>query len=243
MTLQRLVFSSVCMLGMLLTARGGAAQTQTQTPAQAWFSETITLGEVNLPAGLQVSASASPDGRAYLSISNQTSTALFILSLTYKDTLVMVTPDPLWKERVGMAHEVASFLVKAQAARLLAVDALADLDPALKDNNVVSSSPPPAGTAIPAAQASELLLVYAGQVYEVPFTVTYRLNPRLENASPGLNQAQVSTQASPTAKMIQETAQPLAWVEQYPSLWVGLLFGALLGVSLWLVWRIKRRQH
>jgi hypothetical protein len=142
-----------------------------------WYSETITLGDAKLPAGINIQGTDTSNvPRATLTLENHTDTLLFVLSLNYKDVLVMVTPAPNWKARVNMAHEVASYLVAKDKPAILDMQALADLDLSLVDRNALSPYPPPTDRKVPEQQQSELLLVYGGQVYSVPFTVSYALN-------------------------------------------------------------------
>ena len=94
-----------------------------------WFIETLVLGDVKLPAGVVIRSSdpaASP--RGYLDLENQTEAVLYVLSLNYKDVVVMKTPDPNYKNRLNAAHEVASYLVAPDRPARLGMEALTDLD-------------------------------------------------------------------------------------------------------------------
>ncbi len=139
---------------------------------------------VKLPAGVEILASSpTMQTRGYLVLKNQTETLLYVMSLGYKDVLVMAIPDPVWKARLSGAHEAASYLAALDQPAYLTIEALTDLDHNLVDRNVLSKASPPEDVSVPAAQASELLLVYGGQVIEVPFTITYLLNTHFGNGA------------------------------------------------------------
>jgi len=177
------------LIGMLLLMVGGmllgASSVNAFEPRKDyWFIETLTIGDVELPAGVVIRTSDPKiQPRGYLILENQTETLLFVLSLGYKNVLVMTTPDPNWKIRVNAAHEVASYLVAPDRTGYLSMEALTDLDRDLEDRNMRTIAPPSENIPIPAAQSSELLLVYDGQVIVVPFTVTYALNTDFTNGS------------------------------------------------------------
>jgi len=60
-----------------------------------WFIETLTVSDVELPAGVEILVSnPSYQPRGFLILNNKTETLLYVLSLGYKDVLVMATPDP-----------------------------------------------------------------------------------------------------------------------------------------------------
>lgn len=188
-------------VGMLSGARPASAL---ESGKAYWFVETLSVNEVALPAGVVIRTSdpaSSPRGS--LILENQSETLLFVLALNYKDALVMATPDPDWKARMNLAHEVASYLATSTRPAYLDMPALTDLDPHLVDRNVLALDPPPADVVIPAAQKSELLLVYDMQVFQVPFTVSYALNTGFHNASQTptqwLAQAQVTDGARAAA--------------------------------------------
>jgi hypothetical protein len=174
-----------------------------------WFIETLTVGDVELPAGVEILVSnPSYQPRGFLILNNKTETLLYVLSLGYKDVLVMATPDPNWKARVNGAHEVASYLVAPDKPAYLSMEALADLDPNLADQNVLTFDPPPIDVSIPAAQSSELLLVYGGQMIEVPFMLAYTLNTGFDNGTVAylnwMMNAQATDVASATATQQSE---------------------------------------
>ena len=76
-----------------------------------WYIETLKPGDVELPAGVEIIASDPlVEPRAYFVLKNQNATPVYVMSLSYKDVLVMTTPDPNWKRRVNGAHEAASYL-------------------------------------------------------------------------------------------------------------------------------------
>ena len=201
-----------------------------------WFTETIKTGIIDLPTGVVVRASAPENKpRGYLSLENQTQTLLFVLSLGYKDVLVMTTPDPNWKNRVNGAHEVASYLVAPERPANLDMDALAELDRDLEDKNVLSFDPPPEDLATPAEQSSELLLVYDGQVILVPFTVSYAINSEFDNGTHAdhpltaiKDEGAAATQPSGTAPEAGARTQ---------ALFISFLGIAGMLMIGWMVWR------
>ncbi len=205
-----------------------------------WFVETLTVSDVDLPAGVVIRLSdQSAQPRASLILENQTDTMLYVLSLNYKDVLLMQTPDPNWKSRVNMAHEVASYLAAPNRPANLDMEALTDLDRNLVDRNVLTYDSPPADLASPAVQNSELLLVYGERVILVPFMLTYGLNTNFDNGS-GVEPAwkasvQATENASATATREVETSA--ARVARNNSWVTGLAAVVVLLTAGWLVWR------
>ena len=201
-----------------------------------WFNETITIGDIDLPTGVVVRTS-DPENkpRGYLSLENQTETLLFVLSLGYKDVLVMTTPDPNWKNRVNGAHEVASYLVAPDRPAVLGIEALAELDRDLEDKNVLSFDPPPEEVAIPAEQSSELLLVYDGQVIIVPFTVSYEINSEFDNCKQADHPWTATNDAVAAPTQHAGTAPEAGARNQ--ALFIGFLGIAGMLMIGWLIWR------
>jgi hypothetical protein len=205
-----------------------------------WFIEKFTVEDAALPQGVTIHISdAAAQPRASLILENQTETPLFVMSLNYKDVLVMVTPDPNWKARVNGAHEVASYLVAPDRPASLNIEALTDLDRSLADRNVLTYDPPSANVIIPTAQSSELLLVYAGQVFEVPFKLEYALKTNFDNGSQvylqWLSNVQATDNASATAT--QRAVASAARMVRNNILIVGLGGVAVLFVAGWLAWK------
>ena len=211
-----------------------------------WFIESLQVGEVELPAGVDILASnPSMQTRGYMVLKNQTETLLYVMSLGYQDGLVMATPDPLWKARVSGAHEAASYLAALDRPAYLTIEALTDLDHNLVDRNVLSNEPPPEDVSVPAAQKSELLLVYGEQVIEVPFTLAYLLNTHFGNGLEADKNSMVNIQATDNARL---TATRQAEVSAAPRmridvLLVGLAGTAVLLIAVWLVWRGLKRAN
>jgi len=208
-----------------------------------WFVESFSVSWVDLPGGVSVSASGpATDPRSWLVVKNQTDNLLYIMSLNYKDVLVMPTPDADWKTRVNLAHEAAAYLVLPERPAALTIEALIDLDAHLVDQNVLTFEPPPEGTAIPAAQESELLMVYDQQVIEVPFTLTYTLNTSFDNDSvaipTGKSNVQVTdpSQTRATQAVIRETAR-----SRDNTIVLSLAAAVLLLAGGWVTWRAIHR--
>jgi hypothetical protein len=205
-----------------------------------WYIETLYLGGVELPAGVEIIASDPlVEPRAYFILKNQNATRLYVMSLNYKDVLVMTTPDPNWKRRVNSAHEAASYLAAPDRPVTLNIEALTDLDKSLVDRNVLSSDPPPEDAPVPATQSSELLLVYREQVIEVPFTLSYSLNTQFESGKAGTEQP-MNVQSNGDAGATQAPAE---LARREISLLIGLAGATFLAVSGWLVWKgLSRRR-
>jgi hypothetical protein len=223
--------------GMFLGVRSARASDPSM---DYWFIETLTFGAVELPEGVVIRTSDPTTlPRGYLMLENQTKTMLYVLSLSYKGVLVMKTPDPNWKARVNGAHEVASYLVAPDRPAYLNMEALTDLDQDLEDRNVLTLDPPADNVTIPAAQSSELLLVYGGQVIVVPFTISYALNTNFANSPEAyqnqMANAQVADDASASAT---QQANASAVLMAKNNLMIMGLFG-VAGIFLigWLVWR------
>ena len=196
-----------------------------------WYIETLTVGEVDLPKGVEaLTSNPSSEPRSPLILKNQTEILLYVMSLRYKDVLVMATPDPAWVARVNGAQEAASYLAAPNRMAFLSIEALTDLDPNLKDRNILSSDPPPEDVTIPAAQNSELLLVYGKQVIEVPFKLAYTLNTNFDNGSGvyknWLTNVQADENTNSTATQQAEAAA--AQVKRNNSIIIGLLGVAML---------------
>jgi hypothetical protein len=201
-----------------------------------WFTETITIDDIDLPTGVVVRASDPENNpRGYLSLENQTQTLLFVLSLGYKDVLVMTTPDPNWKNRVNGAHEVASYLVAPDRPAYLGMEALAALDMEMEDKNVLSFDPPAEDVVIPAEQSSELLLVYDGQVILVPFTVSYEINSGFDNGKQA-DHPQTATNDAVTAPTQPAGTAPESGARNQ-ALFIGFLGMAGILMIAWIVWR------
>jgi hypothetical protein len=203
-----------------------------------WFIETPTVGDVNLPAGVVIRPSdPAASSRGYLTLENQTEALLYVLSLNYKDVLVMKTPDPNYNNRLNGAHEVASYLVAPDRPASLGMQALTDLDRDLVDKNVWSSSPPPGNTPIPTAQNSELLLVYDGQVLLIPFTVTYALNTDFAIGSTPTQTGIATSQASPLATATQVAGTSGILGMKYYLIAIGLVGVTVLIIGGWWAWK------
>ncbi len=228
--------------GWLLPARQALAF---EPKTDYWFIESFTLGKVNLPDGVDILTS-DPDisPRDYLVVENRTQTPLYVMSLNYKDVLVMVTPDPGWKTRVSLAHEAAAYLVMPERPAALTIEALVDLDHTRVDRNVVSYDPPPSDLALPPSQSSELLLVYGSQVIEAPFTISYTHNAGFDNGSAFIYAVMQNLQATDSASATAtQAALTTAASARDSNLVLGLAAVAVILLGGWLVWKINLRRH
>lgn len=203
-----------------------------------WFIEQITLGSTTLPEGVIIGTSdPARSPRGYLILENQTKTPLYVMSLNYRDVLVMVTPDPDWKTRVNLAHEAASYLVRPDKPAYLQMDALIDLDPSLVDHNVLTFDPPSAELTIPTPQSSELLLVYAENAIEVPFTITYNLNQGFDHSSEANQAGLENIQTMESTPAIQQAELSTAQGARNNAILLSLAGAAVLLVSGWFLWK------
>ncbi|HSB66367.1 MAG TPA: hypothetical protein VLD65_07295 [Anaerolineales bacterium] len=204
-----------------------------------WFVETFTLEKVDLPEGVTIHPSGGDTSpRRYLILQNTTDTLLFVMSLNYKEVLVMPTPDPGWKTRLSLAHEAASYLIAPDKMASLSMEALTHLDPNLEDRNVLTSDPPPAGLAIPEAQHSELLLVCGDQVIESPFTISYALNTEFDNGSEVINAWMETVQATDHANATATQQALILAAKARDSLVLISLAGlVLLTLIVWIGWK------
>jgi len=225
-----------------------------------WFQETVEFAKVSLPDGFYLyeqgmplpeppphgiwlsAADPAQTARTFISLVNQNEEPIFVLSLRYRDVLVMETPDPNWERRVDMAHEVASYLAVAGTRQILSLEmeTLIDLDPALQDPNVLDISPPDPNLTIPSSQSSELLLVYQHQVIVVPFSITYRLNENFDNGRCEEWWASANATAAADSTTSQQVVQA-DQARQNNTLAFGLLALALIGLLFWLFTRLLLR--
>ncbi len=231
---------------MLLLVTGtklGAHRAEAVEPRMDfWYVETLTLGDVEQPAGVEIMASDPlVEPRAYLTLKNKNATPAYVMSLGYKDVLVMTTPDPNWKGRVNGAHEAASYLAAPDHPVTLDMQALTDLDKNLADRNVLSSDPPPENLPVPATQSSELLLVYREQVIEFPFTLSYSLNSNFDSSVEGYKPPVVNAQATSDANSTEQA--PAERASREITLLIGLVGVTILAISGWLVWKGLSRNR
>ena len=209
------------------------------------YTETLTVADVALPEGVVISTSDPGNSpRGYLSLQNKTNTLLLVISLNYKDVLVMATLDANWESRVNGAHEVASYLVTPERPVVLDMEALADLDHALKDQNVLDYELPEEDVPTPATQSSELLLVYDGKVIEVPFTVAYTSNAQCDNGIEANQAWMASVEATigATLKATQQAEASAERAEEIKLLGMGLTLVAGVAILGWMLWRRAARS-
>jgi hypothetical protein len=204
-----------------------------------WYLEHITLSQAELPEGVSIhSYDQTAASRGRLMVENHTSLPLYVMPLKYEDLLVMVTPDPDWKNRVNLAHEAAAYLVLPERPAALIIEALVDLDEHLVDRNVFASGPSTDSLSIPAVQNSELLLIYDQQVFEVPFSLSYTINPLFENdtgTQTGTAYMPATFQANDRITQASE-ARPMSNV-----VIIGLAVLAVLLAGGWAAWKLAHR--
>jgi hypothetical protein len=156
------------------------------------------------------------------------------MSLEYRDRLVMATPDENYAARLRMAHEAASYLVRPDSGEVVALEweALMDMDHSLIDSNPARFEAPPADSSPPAAQHSELLMVYGDQVILLPFTISYSLNKEFN-----IDDCGGSPMSAPQPTVTQAAGNE-------PGIGKGIFLvsgGILLMIGIvWLLWRSRR---
>lgn len=200
-----------------------------------WYAEVFSLAPLTLPEGIVISPSDPqqlPCG--WIAIYNQNEQPLFVMSLGYRDKLVLTsTPDPDYPARLRLAHEVASYTVGGRRpALMLEMPALTDLDHSLQDRNVMDYTRPDTSTLeIPASQSSELLLVYNEQVIQVPFTLSYQINQHFNPNTCSQGPAGPA-QATPPPATVTHTDKYFA---------LGLLVGFLIALGI-ISWMMRGRK-
>jgi hypothetical protein len=242
------IFLILC---MLLAGLGTPPAMAYAAAPDYWFVETVRLDSSELPSDFHVfNGEANPEqvgegiwlttnnpaesSRAAIYLINHSNLPIYVMSLEYRDRLVMATPDENYEARVRVAHEAASYLVRPDSGEVFELnwEALMDLDASLTDLNQATAQPPPADITPPAALQSELLLVYGDQVVLLPFSIHYSVNQNFEG-----------DEVSPTSAA-EITAVPLD--EGVPGAGAKvLLVTAGTGLSVligWLVWRWRKRQ-
>lgn len=225
--LKLLSLELACFLSLFLVVPAAACE----PIADFWFIEDVSLNASELPQGIQVMVADSD--QAGLQLGNQTDQPLYVMSLGHRERLVFTgTPDAHYLARLRMAHEAAAYMVapRSQALKYLNWAALKDLDAALQELNPPTFEPPAPQISLPMPQTSELLLVHGEFVYQVPFTVTYRLNDEFTtNNCPEM----FVRQPASTGPEATQPANQIAW-------WLWLIGLGALVVLLWLL--VRRRK-
>jgi hypothetical protein len=215
-----------------------------EPPKNYWYIETLKVEAAALPAGIEIVPSdPATEPRGYLTLTNSNQQLVYVMSLGYKDVLVMATPDAKWQRRVNGAQEAASYLAAPNRPAHLSIESLVSLDQDLKDQNVLSSIPPPQDTPIPTPQSSELLLVYNGQVIEVPFTLTYSLNTGFTDGEQPTSVATPTGEAAQNGSLAPKTVVTEDSLFGIPPLAAGIIgAGAIVLIGV-LAWRLLRRSR
>lgn len=217
-----------------------------------WYIETVTLDEASLPPDFHVFngegtveqlsegvwlSTNRPETSllAMIYLINRSDEAVYILSLEYRDRLIMETPDAAYEARLRGAHEVASYLVRPNSGETFALtwEALKDLDDSLKDLNPPTFNPQPSDLTPPEAQHSELLMVYGEQVVLLPFTISYAINANYE----------IEEYLGPAGVPEPTGAPEEKKGFDNPGTFVGVVGGiGLAALITWLVWRRRNER-
>lgn len=180
---------SFVLLSTLLLTTACSAETCEPCP-DYWFVETFAIESGEWPEAISVAVNPGSAARGYLSIKNNSDIPLYIFHREARQNII-VTEEPAFAGEEMLAEEYAAeeYLLSDKVPELaayiltsgqydsliLSIEGLPTLDPRLEDRNVLDFTRP-GFVEMPAGQRSELLLVYDGELYEVTFTISYKLN-------------------------------------------------------------------
>jgi len=217
-----------------------------------WYVETVTLDASGLPPDFHVYTAESNAGQlgegvwlttnnpasslqATIYFINNSETPIYVLSLEYRDRLVMATPDESYAARVRTAHEVASYLIPPTLGLVdgLVWEELKDLDHSLIGLNPPSFNPLPAEVVPPPVQHSELLMVYGEQVVLLPFTISYTVNQNFKI------EEYLGPAGVPDPTMVPESNDVLNTGQKAALVSSGVI---LVAAIAWLVWRWRSKH-
>ncbi len=227
----------------------------TARPAEAcepwpdyWFVETFAIESGEWPETIIVAVNPESAVRGYLSIENNSATPLYILPREARQNII-ATEEPIFAGEGMLAEESAaeeyllSDIVPGLAAYILtagqyasltiSIEELPSLDPRLEDRNVLDFTRP-GFVEMPAGQRSKLLLVDDGELYEVTFTISYKLNP---NFAPGdCSQEDDYFDATKAAESVHTNATTTSTSSL---LVMGLILILVFGIVGWLNWQAR----
>ncbi|MBU0482782.1 MAG: hypothetical protein ABIG63_10345 [Chloroflexota bacterium] len=213
-----------------------------------WFVETFAIESGEWPEAITVAVSPESTVRGYLSIENNSATPLYILPRAARQHII-ATEEPIFAWEGMLAEESAAeeYLLSDQVPGLAAyiltagqyasltlyIKDLPTLDPRLEDRNVLDFTRL-GFVEMPAGQRSELLLVYDGDLYEITFTISYKLNP---NFAPGdCSQEDDNFEATKAAKSAHTNAQTTS---ASSLLVMGIILILVFGIVGWLNWQAR----
>lgn len=213
-----------------------------------WFVEILAIESGEWPAAIKVAVNPESAVRGCLAIENNSAIPLYILPRQARQNII-VTKEPIFAGEEMLAEEsaaeenllpdrvpgLAAYILSAgQYASLnISIEELLILDPRLEDRNVLDFTRP-GFVEMPASQRSELLLVYDGELYEVTFTISYKLKP---NFAPGTC-GQGDEEATQAAESARTNASA---VSTGSDLVVGIILTLVCGILGWLIWRARRQ--
>ena len=192
-----------------------------------WFVESFTLEEARLPEAVLIQAAALDRYGSYVHVENLSNEPLYIVPrdalqiITFLESTSISNTD---QENIGglLIEESSLDQVPGLAAYVLPSEkypsgvvlyfsALEELDPQLVDQRNWDFSPRPSGVGIPQDDYSIIILVYGGKLYEIPFTITYRINENFsaDDCSKWWSSMEATEQAryEATQAAIEETAK------------------------------------
>ena len=180
---------SFLLLPTLLLTTACSAETCEPWPDYL-FVETFTIESGEWPDAIIIAVKPESAARGYLSIENNSDIPLYIFPREARQNII-VTEEPAFAGEEMLAEEytaeenllsdkvpgLAAYVVTAGQYDSLtfSIEELLIIDPRLEDRNVLDFTRP-GFVEMPAGQRSELLLVYGGELYEVTFTISYKLN-------------------------------------------------------------------
>ena len=225
----------------------GKAQPAECTPrADYWFLEAYEINSIKPALPIEIQVDLSPmDRRGYLRITNSGEGLLYLLPRdAYADVVVesrgLDISDALADEDqvsqtvflVDLVPAHASAAIETGQELVLDIDNIPRLvDDRLEDHNILTESwssfiviPPPLRT--------ELYLVYGEQIYEITFTIRYRLNMGFEGKNCSADIQPIPTRS---IQVYEETA-----TDTYLGMWIlGGLAVYFLGVMLLAVRKLR----
>lgn len=202
-----------------------------------WFTEIYSIGSMLLPEHVTIELSPKDSAKGYLSIYNNSETALYVLPQEAR-SIVMVSQEPALGEGelaeentpkeillIDLVSSLAAFTVTSSAHLHLDMDNFTTLVPYIEERNIVDYGRP-SFVYLPIAQRGEFHLVYGEQIFTVQFAISYALNDNFspvvcgEELAPAVQQEDTFTDEANNSILIGAVA-------------VSIIFMVSLGALLW----------
>lgn len=226
-----------------------SAQDCTPTTDYLFLEEyQINKIEPELPPELHID-NAPLSKRGYLELSNQGNQPAYLVPRSEYPAIITessstgdiegLAEDDLSSEIILLPEEVpehASLIIEENSSFELNIQNIPSLvDNRFKDHNIITGS---RGSfiVVPPPQRTEFYLVYAEQLYEITFTITYKMNTVFEGVT-----CEDQTNLVPTQVVQLEAGTPS---EQSIAYWVlGTLVVIFLAIFLTLGWRLYSQRR